>query len=81
MSGWCSTHGGFTGDRCNGRQYDNVDCSIFEPPDRPPTHRERELMFRLDIAKGLLDDHGLMADYEQAFEEAATEARMQAMEP
>jgi hypothetical protein len=41
----------------------------------------RELTFRLDIAQGLLDDYDLMRDYEQAFEEAATEARMEAMEP
>lgn len=43
--------------------------------------RERELAFRLDIAKGLLEDHNLIRDYEHAFEEAATEARMEAMEP
>lgn len=40
-----------------------------------------EAEMRFDIAYGLLDDHGLRKDYQQALDEALAEARGQAMEP
>jgi hypothetical protein len=37
--------------------------------------------WRLELARGLLDDHGLLVSYEQLVEEDEAEAKGQAMEP